>query len=124
MIAAGSGIAPFRGFLAERTSIAAIGREFGNSLLFFGCRSQEDFLYQDELRELQATNTNIDVVTAFSRASEGKLYVQHRIEEMNEEVVRLLLEQNAYLYSCGSASMARGVAARLGTWMKRRKKWG
>jgi NADPH-ferrihemoprotein reductase len=123
MIASGSGIAPFRGFLAERARIAAIGREVGKSFLFFGCRSSDDFLYRDELQELQHRNKDIEVVTAFSRATKRKYYVQDQLEERDEEVVRLLLDQNAYIYICGSASMARDVTARLGGCLKRRQGW-
>lgn len=122
-IASGSGVAPFRGFLAERARMAAIGREVGKSLLFFGCRSSEDFLYQDELGELQRSNQKMEVVTAFSRAQGRKVYVQDRVEERDEEVVRLLLEQNAYFYICGSAAMARDVTTRLGECLRKRKGW-
>jgi NADPH-ferrihemoprotein reductase len=37
--------------------------------------------------------------------------------------VKLLLEQNAYFYICGSAGMARDVAARLGECLRRRVGW-
>jgi len=118
MIASGSGIAPFRGFLAERARLSSIGREVGRSTLFFGCRSPEDLLYGDELRELQNSNKSMEFVTAFSRTEKsmrgGKMYVQDRLEERCEEVVRLLMEENAYFFICGSASMARDVADRLG----------
>jgi NADPH-ferrihemoprotein reductase len=124
MIASGSGVAPFRGFFAERSRIAAIGREVGKSLLFFGCRSSEDYLYQDELEDLQRSSQGTEVVTAFSRTEERKVYVQDRVEERDEEVVRLLLEQNAYFYICGSAAMARDVTTRLGHCLRRRKGWG
>ncbi|KUJ24516.1 riboflavin synthase domain-like protein [Mollisia scopiformis] len=122
MIASGSGIAPFRGFLAERARMAAIGREVGKNLLFFGCRSEEDFLYRDELQELPRSNSDTEIVTAFSRAGERKVYVQDRVEERDEEVVSLL-EQNAYFYICGSAAMARDVTARLGKCLMKRKGW-
>lgn len=122
MIASGSGIAPFRGFLAERSRLAAIGREVGKSLLFFGCRSPEDYLYQDELTEIQGPNKNVEIVTAFSRAGE-KCYVQDRVRQRDEEVARLLLEENAYFYICGSAAMARDVAVTLGECLRSRKGW-
>ncbi len=125
MIACGSGIAPFRAFLAERARIAAIGREVGSSLLFFGCRSEEDFLYKGELKGLERENEGIEVVTAFSREQgKRKFYVQDRVEEREEEVIRMLMENNAYFYICGSAAMARDVAARLGTCLRARKGWG
>jgi NADPH-ferrihemoprotein reductase len=127
MIASGSGVAPFRGFIAERARIAAIGRQVGKSLLFFGCRSPDDYLYQDELESLQNSNKEVEIVTAFSRTGDnakgGKCYVQDRVEERDEEVVKLLLEQSAYFYICGSAGMARDVAARLGECLRRRVGW-
>lgn len=129
MIASGSGIAPFRGFLAERARLASIGgRDVGRSLLFFGCRSSEELLYKEELDALQASNAEIGVVSALSRtetnARGAKNYVQDRVEENDEEVIRLLTQENAYFYICGSASMARDVAGRLGECMRRKLGWG
>ncbi|KAH7417792.1 NADPH-cytochrome P450 reductase [Cadophora sp. MPI-SDFR-AT-0126] len=127
MIASGSGIAPFRGFLAERARLASIGRDVGSSILFHGCRSREDLLYGDELNALQSKNESVAIVTAFSRTNKnmhgGKLYVQDRLEERVADIVRLLMEENAYFYICGSASMARDVANRLGECMRRVLAW-
>jgi NADPH-ferrihemoprotein reductase len=127
MIASGSGIAPFRGFLAERARLASIGREVGQSLLFFGSRSHEDYLYKEELESLRDSDDGMEIVTAFSRAEKnskgGKCYVQDRIEERDEAVIRLLMESNTCLYICGSASMARDVAARLGECIRKRLGW-
>ncbi|PVH73461.1 riboflavin synthase domain-like protein, partial [Cadophora sp. DSE1049] len=127
MIASGSGIAPFRGFLTERARLSSIGREVGRSILFIGCRSSEDHLYGDELQALQSSNESVDIVTAFSRTEKSmrgeKMYVQGRVEERGEEVVQLLMEENAYLYICGSASMARDVADRLGECVRKLLGW-
>jgi NADPH-ferrihemoprotein reductase len=69
----------------------------------------------------------MEIVTAFSRAEKnskgGKCYVQDRIEERDEAVIRLLMESNTCLYICGSASMARDVAARLGECIRKRLGW-
>ncbi|TVY86603.1 NADPH--cytochrome P450 reductase, partial [Lachnellula willkommii] len=85
MVASGSGVAPFRGFLTERARMVQIGRDVGESHLFFGCRSADDYLYREELEGLQQTNGEIKVVTAFSRSeknrSGGRAYVQDRVEE-------------------------------------------
>lgn len=127
MVASGSGVAPFRGFLTERARMGQIGREVGESHLFFGCRSSDDYLYREELEGLQQTNEEIKVVTAFSRSEQnrsgGRAYVQDKVEENDERMIELLMEHNAYLYICGSAAMARDVAARLGKCMRERRGW-
>lgn len=130
MVAPGSGIAPFRGFLQERARLAMMGRPVGPTKLFFGCRSADsDYLYQDELAELQSSlGENLDVVTAFSRTekseSGGRMYVQDRVREHEKEVLRLLVEENAYFYVCGSADMARDLAKVVGDCLQRRMGWG
>ena len=140
LVASGSGLAPFLAFLTERQRLSSIGRDVGPSLLFFGCRSPEEFIYREELSALQsATSTStskssstsnkngaIKIVTAFSRfGKEGERgYVQDKLQEREEEVVRLLVEENAYFYICGSAAMARGVKGRVEEGLRRRMGWG
>jgi sulfite reductase (NADPH) flavoprotein alpha-component len=78
MIGPGTGVAPFRSFLAERDATGANGRNW----FFFGEQHfTTDFLYQTEMQNYVETGvlTNIDL--AFSRDQQEKVYVQHRIKE-------------------------------------------
>ena len=80
MIAAGSGIAPMRGFIQERVLQKESGRDVGKMLLYFGCRSpEEDYLYsKTDLAEWTKLGI-LEVRPAFSRdsaKSEGAKYVQ------------------------------------------------
>lgn len=110
MIGAGTGIAPFRGFIEERAERHAAGQAVGKSWLFFGARNfTTDFLYQLEWQEHLASGalTNIDV--AFSRDQPEKIYVQDRIAE-RAETLRGWVEDGAHIYVCGDEkAMAKDV---------------
>lgn len=52
MIGPGTGIAPFRGFIQERSYLKDEGKPVGETILYFGCRKKaEDFIYQEEMEE-------------------------------------------------------------------------
>jgi sulfite reductase (NADPH) flavoprotein alpha-component len=100
MIGAGTGVAPFRAFVAEREAAGAAGRNW----LVFGDRSFEhDFLYQAEWLHWRKSGllTRLDV--AFSRDEEHKVYVQHRLLEHGAELWAWL-QDNAHVYVCGDAA--------------------
>jgi NADPH-ferrihemoprotein reductase len=113
MVAAGTGIAPFRGFVQDRARLASTGRPVGHMMLFFGCQNpNEDYLYRDELAELMAgpLKNKLEIITAFSRmAGSEKRYVQDRVREKAREVGGLLLAQDGAFYICGAANMAKEV---------------
>ncbi|MER1998536.1 MAG: sulfite reductase [NADPH] flavoprotein alpha-component, partial [Lysinibacillus sp.] len=97
MIGAGTGIAPYRSFLEER---AEEGIE-GKSWLFFGDQHfVTDFLYQTELQRYLAEGTLTNLSVAFSRDTEHKVYVQHRLLENAEELYKWI-EEGAVIYICG-----------------------
>lgn len=126
MVAAGTGLAPFRAFLAERCRLKAIGRPVGEMMLFFGCRRpDEDYIYREELEAMQtALDGQLRVVTAFSRETgQPRRYVQDRIVEYAEDVIRLVEDEGANVYVCGRAGMAREVERAVGEMLKKVKGW-
>ncbi|MER7406912.1 cytochrome P450 [Streptomyces sp. NPDC000070] len=110
MIAAGTGLAPFRGAIADRTAALAAGAEVAPAVCYFGCDAPDaDFLHADELRAAETAGA-VSLRPAFSQAPEGEVrYVQHRIAAEAEEVWALL-DAGARVYVCGDGSrMAPGV---------------
>lgn len=98
MIGPGTGIAPFRGFVWERTERGASGRNW----LFFGEQHQHcDFLYQSEWIDHVETEALHNIDLAFSRDQEHKVYVQHRLKERADELMEWI-DNGAAIYVCGS----------------------
>lgn len=103
MIGPGTGLAPFRGFLAERAALREQGKDLGPAMLFFGCRHpDQDFICRDEL-EGYASDGITDLHVAFSRLEKKKTYVQDLIREQRD-AVWALIEQGARIYVCGDGS--------------------
>jgi cytochrome P450/NADPH-cytochrome P450 reductase len=105
MVAAGTGLAPFRGFLQERAAVKAQGeQEVGSSALFFGCRNpQQDYIYEEELEEY-AREGLTKLECAFSRLEgQPKVYVQNSLKAHRNDVWNLI-EEGAVIYLCGDAS--------------------
>ena len=97
MIGPGTGIAPFRSFLAQRDAIGAEGKNW----LFFGEQHFVlDFYYQTEIQEWITTGVLTKLDTAFSRDQERKIYVQDRIREKAKEF-NAWIENGASIYVCG-----------------------
>lgn len=110
LVGPGTGLAPMRAFLQERAAQRSAGEEVGPTLLFFGCRrEEEDFIYKEELQGWLADGTLTALYTAFSRQQEHKVYVQHRIAEHGAQVWELL-SQGAHVYVCGATNMGTDVA--------------
>lgn len=111
MIAAGAGLAPFRGFVQERAAVLGAGRQLAPALLFFGCRSpDQDDLYREELARWEALGA-VSVRRSYSRqpaASEGCARVHDRLWRDRAEV-RALWDAGARVYVCGSRGVAESV---------------
>ncbi|TLU64361.1 assimilatory sulfite reductase (NADPH) flavoprotein subunit [Thalassotalea litorea] len=106
MIGPGTGVAPFRAFVQERSARDADGK----SWLFFGDQTfTQDFLYQTEWQAYLKSGELSRLDVAFSRDQQQKVYVQHKLKQ-NAQAVYQWLEQGAHLYICGDMSrMAKDV---------------
>ncbi|MFD1774713.1 assimilatory sulfite reductase (NADPH) flavoprotein subunit [Paenibacillus rhizophilus] len=112
MIGPGTGVAPFRAFLGEREETGAEGKTW----LFYGDQHfSTDFLYQVEWQRWlkDGVLTRLDV--AFSRDTDKKVYVQHRMLEKARDLY-LWLQEGAAVYVCGDEKrMAHDVHTALTT---------
>jgi sulfite reductase (NADPH) flavoprotein alpha-component len=106
MVGPGTGVAPFRAFLQERSHRQATGRNW----LFFGDQHREhDFAYAEELTAWQNSGLLNRLELAFSRDQAEKVYVQTRMLEHGKELFGWL-EDGGHFYVCGDATrMAKDV---------------
>ncbi|KAL4002238.1 NADPH--cytochrome P450 reductase [Acanthocheilonema viteae] len=110
MIGPGTGFAPFRGFLQERSWQKEQGQDIGPMTLYYGCRHPEhDYIYENELKKFIQDGVLSELHTAFSRVTAKKVYVQDQIWK-NREAVWKAVEDGANICVCGDArNMARDV---------------
>ena len=108
-IATGTGIAPFRGMIADllRDEIES------KIVLIMGTPYRSDLLYDDHFRALEAKHANFTYVTAISRETQSDgappLYVSGRLETHWDLVEPMLESRRGLIYVCGIAGMELGV---------------
>ncbi|KAK2037420.1 bifunctional P-450:NADPH-P450 reductase [Colletotrichum somersetense] len=112
MVAAGTGIAPFRGFVQERAELQVTDQSSTPaSMLFFGCRDPDkDDLYRDNFDEWESRGV-VSVWRAYSRkieASKGCKYVQDRLWKERHHVM-CAWNRGANIYVCGSQAVGEAV---------------
>ncbi|MGG4491148.1 assimilatory sulfite reductase (NADPH) flavoprotein subunit [Metabacillus idriensis] len=97
MVGPGTGIAPFRSFIQEREETGAEGKTW----LFFGDQHfVTDFLYQTEWQKWLENEELTKMDVAFSRDTNEKVYVQHRMLEQSKELYKWI-QEGAVVYICG-----------------------
>ncbi|MEE2851930.1 MAG: cytochrome P450 [Actinomycetota bacterium] len=113
LVSAGTGVAPFLGFLGDRLAARGAGAPVEPALCFFGVRDPEvDYIFRDRFEQAEAIGI-VRMRPAFSRAPQnGVRYVQDRIAADADEVWDLLSDpaKDTHVYVCGDgARMAPGV---------------
>ncbi|KAL7102598.1 hypothetical protein ACP275_08G129600 [Erythranthe tilingii] len=114
MIATGTGVAPYRGYLRRMFTENIPTFKFnGLAWLFLGVANKDSLLYDEEFSEyLRDYPDNFRFDRALSREQRnrngGKMYVQDRIEEYSDEIFELL-DSGAHIYFCGLKGMMPGI---------------
>jgi len=113
MIGPGTGVAPFRAFLHDLMHFHKEKKDeikIGDWHLFFGCRHKEkDFIYRKELEEADEKKILARLDVAFSRMTEKKIYVQHRLASVGKELWDTIDKEKGAFYVCGGTAMGRDV---------------
>ncbi|BGO91456.1 hypothetical protein NBRC10512_003117 [Rhodotorula toruloides] len=102
MAGLGTGAAPFRAFIQERAWQRAQGREVGPLVYYFGSRYRaQEYLYGEELEAYLQEGVLSHMGLAFSRDTDKKVYIQHKINEDGELLAKLLEDDNGLFTLCG-----------------------
>ena len=115
MVATGTGIAPYRGFIrrlfVEDTPAAEAYK--GQAWLFLGVANSDALLYDDEFQEVKKKfpdNFRLDYALSREQTNKsgGKMYIQDKVEEYADEVFDKL-DKGAHIYFCGLKGMMPGI---------------
>ncbi len=113
LVSAGTGVAPFCGFLGDRLAAKQAGTAYSPALCFFGVRDPDvDYIFRQQFEQAEELGI-VRMRPAFSRAPHnGVRYVQDRIAADADDVWDLLGDpaKDTHVYVCGDgAKMAPAV---------------
>lgn len=111
--ATGTGIAPFRGMIADLVA----GGMGSRVALVLGAAYASDLLYHSHFEGLAAGHEWLTYLTAVSREKQaeghGPLYVQDRLRTHRELLGSMLASPRTLVYICGLAGMELGILQRM-----------
>ncbi|KAG6544462.1 hypothetical protein Mapa_014100 [Marchantia paleacea] len=115
MLATGTGIAPFRGFLWRMFFEKHDDYKFqGLAWLFLGVPTSSSLLYREEFEKMQQDfpdNFRLDFAVSREQtnAKGERMYIQTRMADYAEELWQLLQKDNTFVYMCGLKGMEKGI---------------
>ena len=102
MAGLGTGLAPFRAFVQYRAMQKARGEEVGSILLFMGSRHQrEEYLYGEEWEAYVDAGVVTLLGAAFSRDQPEKIYIQDRMLQSMDAVIKAYIKEEGAFFLCG-----------------------
>ena len=102
MAGLGTGLAPFRAFVQHRAMEKSQGKEIGAVLLYMGSRHQrEEYCYGEEWEAYQAAGVITLLGRAFSRDQPQKIYIQDRMRQTLDDIIKAYIEKDGAFYLCG-----------------------
>lgn len=91
MAGLGTGAAPFRAFIQHRNLIKSQGKPVGPMVYYFGSRHRsQEYLYGEEIEAYIKDGILTHVGLAFSRDSDSKVYIQHKMRQDSQYLAALL----------------------------------
>lgn len=107
LIGAGTGIAPFLGYLVDLNTNA---KRVRNVTLIYGLKSMEESLI--DLESVSELGDKLNIIYALSQEStQPKRYVQDVLLENADLIIKHIKEENGSIFVCGNAmGMAHGVS--------------
>ncbi|XP_017216441.1 ferredoxin--NADP reductase, leaf isozyme, chloroplastic isoform X1 [Daucus carota subsp. sativus] len=116
MLATGTGIAPFRGFLWKMFFEKHKDYKQFNGLawLFLGVPTSSSLLYKEEFEKMKEKNPDkfrLDFAVSREQTNEKgeKMYIQTRMAQYAEELWELLKKDTTFVYMCGLKGMEKGI---------------
>ncbi|KDQ07507.1 hypothetical protein BOTBODRAFT_609535 [Botryobasidium botryosum FD-172 SS1] len=103
MAGLGTGAAPFRAFIQHRALLVSQGKPVGPLVYYFGARHRsEEYLYGEEIEAYIQDSIITHAGLAFSRDTNKKVYIQHKMLEDGQMLAGMLSEKgNGVFYLCG-----------------------
>lgn len=102
MAGLGTGLAPFRAFVQYRAMQKAQGKKIGDILLYLGSRHQrEEYLYGEEWEAYLDSGVITLLGAAFSRDQPQKVYIQDKMRQTLNQIMKAYITQEGSFYLCG-----------------------